>query len=454
MPEQHEIAISSNGVHERYVDNESAEPVGLADHRSEEVAEIIGKMPSWLIRRGISLTGLILLSILIAAWFFKFPDVIASKIVISSGNPPIKLVARSSLPIQLIFVHNDEQVTAGQTLCVLANSAVYEDIRKINALTAQLDTSPDLAASLFKIKIPGALQLGELQGAYTDLCVAIQAYVFFITHNTYQATIGSLTKQASYNGQLQKELSTRQGMLQEQLGLQHNRFAADSSLVADRIISPLEYQESKKKMLDQQMSMGNNTSSILQNSLQQAGYQKDIAQLTLQKQSEENSLQQKVKDAVRRLKGQYAQWEQSYVISSPTNGKVTFFKFWKENQYVTAGEGIMMVTPPMLGYIVHGTVGVDNTGKIKVGQRVIMKLPAYPFEEYGVLNGRVAGRSMVAMDGNFSLEIKLDNELTTNTGKIIPPQPELEAMGEILTQDKSILQRLFERIIGKMNDRH
>src|SRR5579872_1814908 len=120
----------------------------LPDYRSEEVTEIIGRMPSWLIRRGISLTGIILLGIGIAAWFFKFPDVIASKIVISSGNPPIKLVARSSLPIQLIFVHNDEAVTAGQTLCVLANSAVYGDIRKINALTAQLDTTLDLAAGL------------------------------------------------------------------------------------------------------------------------------------------------------------------------------------------------------------------------------------------------------------------------------------------------------------------
>lgn len=201
-------------------------------------------------------------------------------------------------------------------------------------------------------------------------------------------------------------------------------------------------------MLDQQMSMGNNKSSIIQNSLQQIEYQKDIAQLTLQRQSEDNTLQQKVRDAVRRLEGQYAQWAQTYLIRSPTNGKVTFFKFWKENQYVTAGEGIMMVTPPMQDYIVHGTVGMSNTGKIKVGQRVIMKLPSYPFEEYGTLNGRVTHRSMVAMDGNFSLEIQLDNNLTTNTGKIIPPQPELEATGEILTQNKSILQRLFERIIG------
>jgi multidrug resistance efflux pump len=451
MRGQNEIAVKSNGVQPQYAGNGWTDPVGLSDNRSEEVTEIIGKMPSWLIRRGIGLTGIIFLGIVIAAWFFKYPDVIGSKIVISSGNPPIKLVARSSLPIQQIFVHNDDRVNAGQTLCILSNPAVYRDIRKITDLSAQLGASLDLYTTLQKIKVPAGLQLGDLQGAYTDLCLAIQDYLFFMTHNAYRATIGSLAKQVSYNGRLQKELSDKERMLQEQLRLQHNRFAADSTLVTDRIISPLEYEESKRKMLDQQMSTGNNRSSMIQNDLQEIGYQKDIAQLTLQKQSEENNLQQKIKDAVRRFDGQYAQWEQNYMIESPASGKVTFFKFWKENQFVTSGEGIMMVTPPMLGWVVHGTIGVDNMGKIRAGQRVIIKLPAYPFEEYGVLNGTIVGRSMVAMDGNYSLEIKLDNGLVTNIGKTIPQQPELDAVGDILTGNKSILERLFEKIIGKLN---
>lgn len=48
---------------------------------------------------------------------------------------------------------------------------------------------------------------------------------------------------------------------------------------------------------------------------------------------------------------------------------------------------------------------MENAGRIKAGQAVLIKLPAYPFEEYGLLKGKIIGRSMVAMDGNFSLEI-------------------------------------------------
>jgi HlyD family secretion protein len=435
-----------NGNHRQYPDSESKKPMHFNDTRSGEVTEIIGKMPSWIIRRGISLIGIILLGITIGAWFFKYPDVITSRITISSGNPPVKLVARSSLPIQQIFVSNNEQVTNNQTLCILSNPARFPDMQKIAPLVQQLDTIVDLYDAIQKIKIPSGFQLGDLQPAYTDLCLAIQDYLFFMAHNAYRATVGSLTKQVGYNGQLQQELINKEHMLREQLKLEHNRFAADSTLVKDRIISPLEYEESKKKMLDQQMNTGSNKSLMIQNSLQQLGYQKDIAELTLQKQTQENTLQQKIKDAIRRFTGQYAQWEQNYVIKSPTTGKITFFKYWKENQFVTAGEGIMIVTPPMQEYVARGTIGVDNAGKIKKGQHVMIKLPSYPFQEYGMLQGQIIGRSMVAMDGNFSLEIKLENGLATNAGKSIPQQPELEAIGEILTENKSILQRLFERV--------
>jgi len=454
MPGQYNIVSKMNGHHRQYPGNGLPGPAPLPDTRSEEVTEIIGKMPSWIIRHGITSIGVIFLGIVIGAWFFKYPDVIVSKVIISSGNPPIKLVARSSLPIQQLFVSNNEPVSSGQALCILSNSALYGDIQKIIPLVRQLDTASDLYTAIQKIKIPAGLQVGDLQPAYTDLCQAIQDYHFFIGHNAYRTTIGSLTKQVVYNGQLQKELTNKELMLQEQLRLEHNRFAADSTLVKDRIISPLEYEESKRKMLDQQMTTGSSRTSMIQNSLQQIGYQKDIAQLTLQKQSEENNLQQKIKDAIRRLNGQYAQWELSYVIRSPAKGKVTFYKYWKENQFVTSGEGVMMVTPPMHEYVVRGAIGMENAGKIKTGQQVMIKLPAYPFEEYGLLKGWITGRSMVAMDGNFSLEIKLENDLTTNTGKTIPQQPELEAVGEILTENKSILERIFEKVTGKLNAHH
>ncbi|PSK94702.1 HlyD family efflux transporter periplasmic adaptor subunit [Taibaiella chishuiensis] len=419
------------------------------DVRSEEVQEIMGKMPAWLVRRGITLVAILLLVIGIGAYFFKYPDVIPARVLISSSTPPVKLVARSNLPIQKLFVKSNETVKPEQVLCILTNASNYDDLQKIVTITRSIDTTVSLPQTLERIEIPTGLQMGELQTNYAELYQAVQDYRFYLKHNSYGATLNSLSKQAEYTGALNRELDKRERMLQEQLALQHNRFSADSSLVKERVISRAEYETSRKTMLDQQMNTQTNRSSIIQNNLQQTEYQKNIAEISQQRQSQENTLLQKIRDASSRFSGQYAQWEQTYIIKSPIEGVVTFFKFWKENQFVQAGEGVMMVTPPTQQYIARGELGPDRSGKIEAGQDVLIKLTAYPFEEYGMLRGKVLSRSAVAMDSVFLLEIKLADGLRTNAGKVIPDQPQLDGIGEILTEDKSVLQRLFEKVFGK-----
>ena len=419
------------------------------DIRSEEVQEIMGRMPSWIVRRGITLVGIIILGLFIGAYFFKYPDVITSRVIISSGNPPVKLVAKVSQPIQRILVQNNQQVQKDEVLCVLNNAANYEDVISLIPMVQQIDTTLDLAEVIRQSELPSGLRLGELQANYAELFQAVQDYRFFIKHNVYGATVSNLREQVAYNDLLNRELSVKDRMLKEQLELQHRRFAADSSLVSNKVISRQEYEASRKSMLDQQMNTEGNKSNIIQNSLQQTQYRKSITEVIQQQRSEENTLQQRLKDAASRFLGQYAQWEQNYILRSPTAGKVTFFRFWKENQFVQAGEGVMVVTPPTQEYVARGEIGIDRSGKIEAGQQVLIKLTAYPFEEYGMLRGRVASRSAVAMDSIFQVEITLDQGLKTNAGKMIPAQPQLYATGEIMTEDKSVLQRLFEKVYGK-----
>lgn len=419
------------------------------DIRSEDVQEIMGRMPSWIVRRGITLVGIIILCLFIGSYFFKYPDIIPARVTISAGNPPVKLVAKASQPIQKILVQNYQQVKKDEVLCILNNAAHYDEVMQIVPAVKQIDTSIDLAGLVAQVHIPSGLRLGELQSNYAEVVQAIQDYRFFLNHNVYGATVSNLQQQVVFNNQLNKELSVKDRMLKEQEELQHRRFAADSDLVKNKVISRQEYETSRKSMLDQQMNTQGVKSNIIQNNLQQTEYQKSITDVTQQRRSEENTLQQKLKDAASRFLGQYAQWEQNYILRSPTDGKVTFFRYWKENQFVQAGEGVMMVTPPAQDYVARGEIGIDRSGKIEAGQQVLIKLTAYPFEEYGMLRGRVITRSAVAMDSVFLLEVKLEQGLKTNAGKIIPAQPQLYAVGEIMTEDKSVLQRLFEKVYGK-----
>ena len=50
--------------------------------RSEEVQELMGQVPHWILRWGIVLTGLLLAGLLTGSYFFKYPDVLNASITI------------------------------------------------------------------------------------------------------------------------------------------------------------------------------------------------------------------------------------------------------------------------------------------------------------------------------------------------------------------------------------
>ena len=52
--------------------------------RSEEFQEIVEQSPRWMIRSGISLVLGLLLLLLAGSYFFKYPDVIETKITLSA----------------------------------------------------------------------------------------------------------------------------------------------------------------------------------------------------------------------------------------------------------------------------------------------------------------------------------------------------------------------------------
>lgn len=106
----------------------------------------------------------------------------------------------------------------------------------------------------------------------------------------------------------------------------------------------------------------------------------------------------------------------------------------------------VVITPQQSSYVVKGSMQASGAGKVKAGQKVLIRLTAYPYEEYGLLQGTVMFAEANVADTNFQVNIHLDHLLQTTTGKEIPVQPRLDGTAEILTEDKSVLQRMFGRL--------
>lgn len=425
---------------------------GKAKHstsRSEEVQEIMGRVPSWITRWGITCIALVVLAVFIGAGFFKYPDIIPARVTIFSSDPPVEIIAMNNLPIQQLLVTNNQPVSKGQVLCVLENAANMKDVQQVRNVCYAIDTAFDLRTVVGYFRFRSDLRLGELYSDYFALCQAVQGYQFFLEHNIYARKIAQLAEQKGYQLEMSSALEDKRKGTERQLHMQRDRFLADSILVEELVMSRVEFENAQKELFGQQINSKSSYTEVLQSKLHEKEIQKDMAETSLQMQTEEYKLSQAIRDAVKSFVASYSTWEKAYIMKSPVEGKVSFFRYWKENQFVKAGEKIMVVTPEAQNFIARGEISVKGAGKVKAGQRVIIKLLAYPYEEYGSISGKIANRSAVSLDSIFVVHIKLTNGLATNSTKKIPSQPKLEGMAEIQTENKSILQRLFAQIYSK-----
>jgi len=97
-------------------------------------------------------------------------------------------------------------------------------------------------------------------------------------------------------------------------------------------------------------------------------------------------------------------------------------------------------------YQAAGSIPAAGAWKIKPGQQVLIKLTAYPYQEFGMLQGTVTGMYATEKDTGFRVNIQLPRGLQTTAGRTIPAYPRLDGAAEIMTEDKSVLERIFGRL--------
>ena len=89
---------------------------------------------------------------------------------------------------------------------------------------------------------------------------------------------------------------------------------------------------------------------------------------------------------------------------------------------------------------------------IKMGQQVNMKFPDYPYLEFGVVVGVVGNISSAPTSDGYEVEIQLPGQLITTIGTKLDFRQEMKGNGEIVTEDKRLLNRILgpvKAVFGK-----
>ena len=170
----------------------------------------------------------------------------------------------------------------------------------------------------------------------------------------------------------------------------------DSSLFINGAISASEYEKSEQNYL-QVSNAYQNLLAITDNTqmqINQLNFQ--IIDLQSQMTDQNQRLQNIMKEAYDNLNSSISDWEKTYVLMTPINGKVTFNKFWNKNQYVANGDVVFTIIPSAPQQIIGRVkLPVSGSGKVKVDQKVLIRLDNFLYTEYGMVEGRVQSISLI-----------------------------------------------------------
>lgn len=146
------------------------------------------------------------------------------------------------------------------------------------------------------------------------------------------------------------------------------------------------------------------------------------------------------------LRSQLSIWEQKYVLRAPIGG-VTFFKFWSDHQFVNVGDEVMTIVPDQTQAVIGKVqMPVQNSGKVKSGQQVYIRLDNYPYQEFGMLAGTVQSISLVPRNDSYAIEVQLPRGLRTSFDKLLDFRQEMQGSAEIITEELRLLERIFYQI--------
>jgi multidrug resistance efflux pump len=135
------------------------------------------------------------------------------------------------------------------------------------------------------------------------------------------------------------------------------------------------------------------------------------------------------------------------VVTSPEDGYAVCYDAFNEHRAIYTGEALLEIVPMTQAFQGKGRISLVLAGKIRVGQKVIISLAAWPAEEFGTLAGTVDGVYASPEDSIASLRINLSQGLRTSLGKTLPPLLVRDGIAQILMNDKSLMAKLFDKII-------
>lgn len=141
---------------------------------------------------------------------------------------------------------------------------------------------------------------------------------------------------------------------------------------------------------------------------------------------------------------------QQRIIYAPIAGTVFRLPIKKPGAVVQAGQMVTQIAPKGSPLVLRGRMGSSESGFLKVGLPVKVKFDAYPFQDYGIIPGRltwVSPDSQAASDAPaplqqdrefYEVEVELDRNYVQNNERTVTLTPGQTATAEVVIRKRRV----------------
>src|SRR5690606_5579289 len=365
------------------------------------------------------------------------------QITITTQIPPEKLLAKSSGKIEKILVEDRSVVTENTPLAVIENPANYLDVFLLKSVIDSIGTNrEDFNFPLEKLPV---LNLGTIESAYALFEKDYLAYILNKDLEPHQIDIIAQNVETSQQHERLKLLIEQKEIGQRELQYKKKELERNKNLHEKGVISTQEWEQKNVEYLQQEKNINSLNSQIsqLRSSLNDLNRNKKTT--TVNQSRDDINLLRNVILSFNQLKKSITEWELTYVLRSSISGQVSFMQIWVENQTINTGEETFVILPQtksdFLGKIKAPAL---NSGKIKTGQEVNIRLANNPDREFGIIRGKIKSISLTPdKENNLLIDVTLPNGLETSYKKEIVFQQEMSGTADIITEDLRLIERLL-----------
>ncbi len=436
------------------------------------------------------------------ATFSKIDETGSAKGRIEPKGATRKLDTRTGGSVKAVTVKEGDTVKSGQILLELDSDILETDLQQTQAKLSGLENQK-AQLDILKNQLLSTISIQEEQNQSQALEKTAQVQQASQNLDAKQSAyrLQKLEKQALLN-QVQQQIkanSNEQQFAQNRLTIDTKRVSRFSRLVKDGAVSENQVdrlrkeQQESKRLYDRSLSDGKQAQLRLaeETSRYQATMNQlsaDIEQAKLRLKEQQNSYQTLLKTAklsilrtqeqlkdtsskilatesqIAQTRSQIASLKlqlQQRIVRSPIDGIIFELPVSKPGEVLQPGQRIAQIAPKNTGVVLKASMPIQDSGFLKVGMPVKVKFDAYPYQEYGIVEGKVAwvspdSKVQPTAQGNsesFELEISLDKQYVDNGEKRITLNPGQTADAEVIIRQRRIIDFVLDPFKKMQKDR-